>query len=238
MRQLSASYMRFLFSLLAVALFNTPALTFDTNDPRPSCLVPSQHRNFQVVSFSSPRLYCVDLGALRAEGGGTFEIKVSVPASTPCRLRLAMRESFEPAVDTSDALGLPDPTTALESSFAFDEKITFKVYPNGRVVRRSSSAPLQNQSGSFPATETPAAALWFEIAADPQSVAHSLQRTGVTLNLVMDRVAFGLLPHRAFHLAPAALITIAFTGVVSWALLRVAVPLFGASRPPPKAAQD
>lgn len=191
-----------------------------------------------MVSFASPRLYCVDLDALRGESGGTFEIKVSVPASTPCRLRLAMRESFALALETSDAPGLPDPATSLESSFAFDEKITFKVHPNGRVVRRSGSHSAQNPSGSFPATETPATALWFEIAADPQSVAHSLQRTGVTLNLVMDRVAFGLLPHRAFHLAPAALITIAFTGAVSWALLRLAAPLFGASVPPAKAAQE
>lgn len=230
--------MRLLLTLLVLEAFGEHGVYSRLDGHQDDCLVPSNHRNMQEVSFTSPRHYCVDLATLRAEGGGTFEIKVSVPASTPCRLRLAMRESFEPVGERSDTATFPDAATALEASFAFDEKITFKVNPNGRVVRRSDLDSASGSSAGFPVSERPASALWFEIAADPQSVAHSLQRTGVTLNIVMDRVAFGLLPHRAFHLAPAALITIAVTGLASWALLRVAGPLFGASPLSAKLSQE
>jgi hypothetical protein len=120
-----------------------------------------------------------------------------------------MKQSWQnslPPDDATRAVSTTSDDRSLEEAvFAFDEKITFRTDAFGRIALRGAAGPLP-PSPSW--TEHAGALIAFELLADPQSVAHSAVRQGVHFNLVVDWVAFGLIPHRAFHLAPALVITI------------------------------
>jgi hypothetical protein len=132
-----------------------------------------------------------------------------------------MKQSWPNPLPLDDAvraaITVADNRSLEEAVFAFDEKITFRTDAFGRIALRSAAEPLPRSPS---AVEHAGALIAFELLADPQSVAHSAVRQGVHFNLVVDWVAFGLIPHRAFHLAPALLITITMIATLTVCLNR------------------
>jgi len=200
-----SAFLLLLAAVAAVAATRSP-LHLETPETKLQCFHPGDQADMQWAVFGAPWIRCIS----GLEPSRTYEIKISIPASTPARLRLAMKQSWRnplPLDDAARAVTATSEDRSLEEAvFAFDEKITFRTDAFGRIAPRGAAEPL---SPSPSATEHAGALIAFELLADPQSVAHSAVRQGVHFNLVVDWVAFGLIPHRAFHLAPALVITIA-----------------------------
>jgi len=152
------------------------------------CLAPGSERLAQYVSYGVPLSYCLEPAAF---GPSTaFEVKLSVPASQPTRLTLALVSA-----DGSGALEVQD------------EKVSFHTDSAGRIVLPSTAAG-KASSG------VPSGDVLFRVSAAAQSVAHGVHRAGAAFNMNVDTVHLGFIPSRALHLIPGA-IAVVVVGAVA-----------------------